>query len=38
MTMRRFGTYAIDILAVAVGLVIAIPFALLLAAPFLPGM
>ncbi len=38
MTMRRFGTYAIDIVAVAVGLAIAIPFALLLAAPFLPGM
>jgi hypothetical protein len=38
MTMRCFGTYAIDIAAVAVGLVIAIPFALLLAGPFVPGM
>ncbi len=38
MTMRRFGTYAIDIVAVAVGLAIAIPFVLLLVAPFLPGL
>jgi hypothetical protein len=38
MTMRRFGTYAIDIAAVAVGLVIAVPFALLLVAPFMPVM
>ena len=37
MTMQRFGTYAIDIAMVALGLAIATPFVLLFAAPFLPG-
>ncbi len=37
MTMRRFGTYAIDIAMVAVGLAIATPFVLVFVAPFLPG-
>ena len=38
MTLRRLGLCAIDLLAVAVGIAIAVPFLLMIVAPFLPGM
>ncbi len=38
MTLRRFALCAIDLLAVAVGIAIAVPFLLMIVAPFLPGM
>ena len=38
MTARRFSLNAIDVLAVLVGIAIATPFVLVMAAPFVPGL
>ena len=38
MTLRRFGFGAIDVLAVVVGIAMAVPFLLLIIVPFLPVM
>lgn len=36
--MRRFSIYSMDLLAIAVATVLAIPFLAMLAAPFLGGL
>ena len=38
MSIRRYSLRAIDLLAVLVGLAIATPFVLVIAAPFVPGL
>ena len=38
MEMRRIGTYTMDLLAITVAAVLALPFLVILASPFLGGL
>ena len=38
MSMRRIGTYAIDMVAVAAAALLAVPFVALMVTPFLGGL